>query len=454
MIKTSSGTLIACSLAAVTSVATVTESPAATLTCGQDYTVARGDTLSKLSLRAYDSLVYQPIYNANVDTIGTNPDRIYIGQVLTIPCLSAQGAILSVADAVGIEAADARDDAAIGDRLVFTFNKASAPPFIINSGIVDHYLAEIAEVTEGRVSFVDPEVMNRDHSQQFGLVTSGEVDATYVLNSHLAASHPLLQLPMMPMLGGSAEQTAVSLWRLHEKYLAETNYFPEAQLLGFISAPAAHIWRADSMPVTASEQIAGANQYHVPYFHGLDTRGPAVMRAEFSDWMTAHTAANNMPPAFFMAHGAALAVGLWSAEANVSVMEVDNGLYTPTFSVIMSNDAWERISEADRQAILAVSGEKLATRSASWDAFDNGFRSKMLADGLKFEKAGKPLLEDLWMSSLVDLRAWMDEAERLGVPGNEAVNFYLASLRSLEDRLIYRGEETFVDQHPIVNSGS
>lgn len=452
--KYSPGAVVAYTLAMTASVTVATGGQAATLQCGQDYRVVSGDTLSQISLRAYDSLVYQPIYNANVGVIGTNPDMIYIGQVLTIPCLSQDGAVLKVADTIEIEAPDQDDATAVGDRLVFTFNKASAPPFIINSGIVDQYLAEIAEVTEGRVTFVDPEVMNRDHAQQFDLVTSGEVDAAYVLNSHLAETHPLLQLPMMPMFGGSAEQTAVSLWRVHAEYLSRSDYFPEAQLLGFISAPAAHIWRHDSMPVDVGENIAAANQYHVPYFHGLDTRGPAAMRAEFSDWMTAYTAQSNEPPAFFMAHGAALAVGLWNPTTNVSVMEVDNGLYTPTFSVILSNDAWAQISPEDQDAIRAVSGEKLAHRSASWDMFDNGFRSKMLMDGLKFTKADKALLHELWSSSIGDLKAWVQAAEDRGIPGNEAITYYLSSLRSLEDRLIYRGEETYVDQNPFVTLGN
>lgn len=42
------------------------------------------------------------------------------------------------------------------------------------------------------------------------------------------------------------------------------------------------------------------------------------------------------------------------------------------------------------------------------------------------------------------------DVESRGVAGSMAVNTYLTSLRSLEDRLIYRGAETFVDQHPFV----
>ncbi|MCK0121240.1 LysM peptidoglycan-binding domain-containing protein [Loktanella sp. F6476L] len=428
---------VVCAITLPPSISTATQSNAIDIACGQTYTVVSGDTLSGISLRAYGSLLYQPIYTANVDTIGANPDMIYIGQNFMVPCLSDDGTVV----------------AAVEDQLIFTFNKASAPPFIINSGIVDAYLAEIAEVTEGRVTFVDPEVMNRDHAAQLDLVTSGAVDATYALNSHLAGSHPLLQLSMEPMFGGSAEQTAVSMWRLHEDYLAKADYFPEAELLGFIASPAAHIWRDESMPVVAGEGIAAKNDYAIPYFDGLDTRGPAAMRAEVADWTATYEATHDNDPTFFLAHGAAIALGIWNEESTVSVMEVDNGLYTPTFSVVMSNDAWAQISDEDQAAIREVSGEALAHRSAAWDDFDNSFRSRMLDLGLNFAKADKALLDDLWLSSLTDLNAWTQAATDLGIPANEAVNAYLADLRSLENRLMYRSDETYVDQHPFVTGG-
>ena len=160
------------------------------------------------------------------------------------------------------------------------------------------------------------------------------------------------------------------------------------------------------------------------------------------------------PPAYFMAHGAALATGLWTAGSSVTVTEVDNGLYTPTFSVVLSNEAWAQISEEDRNAITEISGEKLAHRSASWDEFDNGFRSRMLSEGLNFVKADRELLDDLWVSSFDALLEWSAAAESHGIEANEAIVFYLESLRSLEETLLFRGDETFVDQHPFVSSGS
>lgn len=50
------------------------------------YTVVRGDSLWAISKRLYGSgSKWTDIYSANKETIGANPNKIYPGQVFTIP---------------------------------------------------------------------------------------------------------------------------------------------------------------------------------------------------------------------------------------------------------------------------------------------------------------------------------------------------------------------------------
>ena len=52
---------------------------------GEVYTVASGDTLSKIAKRFYgDTNAYQKIFEANRDKLA-NPDRIQVGQELRLP---------------------------------------------------------------------------------------------------------------------------------------------------------------------------------------------------------------------------------------------------------------------------------------------------------------------------------------------------------------------------------
>lgn len=55
---------------------------------GESYTVVSGDSLSKIAKRHYgDAAKWHQIYDANKSTIGSNPDHIEVGQVLTLPKL-------------------------------------------------------------------------------------------------------------------------------------------------------------------------------------------------------------------------------------------------------------------------------------------------------------------------------------------------------------------------------
>ena len=53
---------------------------------GESYTVVSGDSLSKIAKNHYgDAAKWHQIYDANKGIIGSNPDHIEVGQVLTLP---------------------------------------------------------------------------------------------------------------------------------------------------------------------------------------------------------------------------------------------------------------------------------------------------------------------------------------------------------------------------------
>ncbi len=58
-------------------------------TPGSDYTVQSGDTLTSIAQQAYgDSNQWPEIYNANTQVIGNDPNYLHAGQILFIPVLS------------------------------------------------------------------------------------------------------------------------------------------------------------------------------------------------------------------------------------------------------------------------------------------------------------------------------------------------------------------------------
>ena len=55
------------------------------------YEIQRGDSLRELSIQVYSTEDFRVIYDANRDVIGSNPNIIRVGDVLTMPCLEDIG---------------------------------------------------------------------------------------------------------------------------------------------------------------------------------------------------------------------------------------------------------------------------------------------------------------------------------------------------------------------------
>jgi len=421
--------------------AALAQSDGDTIPCDVSYSIVPGDTLARISERAYGPDHLAAFCELNKEIIGGNPNIISVGMKLDVPCgldpkfTAAQEAVVSTPSDTATSEAD--NSAVTDTKTTLVFNRAAAPKFILNIGIIDQYLAQITAVTEGRVEFIDPQTIERDPRAQYDIVKSGKVDGAYVFNGHLAQSHPLLQLPMQPLMGGTAKQTALSLWDLHENYLSRTDYLAGVQLLGFIGAPAAHIWRLNDVPVSAGENVSEINEYTVPYFDGLDTRGAAAVQKENTAWLAEFDEQQGQTLTMVMAHGAALAGGIWK-DNNRTVTEIRNGVYTPTFSVFLSNEAWDRILPTDQNAILAISGKELAMRSAAWDAFDDGLRLKMMDMGLDSVTANKGLLAELQDQSRIGMENWIAEADEKGISGFQAVTRYMEMLQITDPNITNR----------------
>lgn len=414
--------------------------------CGTSYTVKRGDTLRDIARRAYGDDDFRLIWTANRNIIGRNVNRIPLGSRLAIPC--APGTAATVRDRTSRTAGAATDRATFEaapepavavdkatleaqPKVAIVFNKASAPGFIINTGIIDPILAEIERETGGRVTFVDPPAINRDPKAQLDLVLTGKVDGAYIFNGHLEKTHPLVQITMQPMIGGTARQTATALWRVHRAYFEEAGNFSDVKLLGFFGAPPAQIWRASDAPVDENERLANNNAWAVPYFDGLDTRGASAVRAENAERLQKLDQAPGATPATFaLAHGAARMVGVWTNSR--AVTEIDGGVYAPTFSVFISREKWDQIGEHDKRTIERLTGEALALRSAAWDAFDNAHKAEMMRQGLKITEAPFDVRAELQDRARVGWEAWMATADEQGIDGYEALEAYFREIRKLK----------------------
>ena len=68
--------------------------------CGGPYVISSGDTLSRVSERAYgDPMLYGILADANWDALGGDPEHLTVGMSITVPCIDANGKTLTPEEA-------------------------------------------------------------------------------------------------------------------------------------------------------------------------------------------------------------------------------------------------------------------------------------------------------------------------------------------------------------------
>lgn len=427
------------------------------LACGGKYSVAPGDSLSKIAMRAYGVNRSAELYAMNRNVIGSNHSILIVGTMLTIPCLDdlqathtnaatgqlrprVEPAAHSIVAAPNREqtGAVARENAFTSKTLVaspnsvveIAFNKASAPDFILNTAIIDPLFEDIARVTQGRVRFVDAQISNSAPHDQMNLVLNGHADGAYIFNGFLAEEFPLLQITMTPMVGGTAQQTATALWRTHQRYFTEADQFRGLKLFGFVGAPPAHVWNVQDKRDAGNQQLVGNAALPASDIRSAGAKGKLRISAEEIRQIQSPVNAQPAPTkTIALNHAAAYDMGVWKSA--LSVTEVDGGIYAPTYSVFIRADKWAQISAKDREAIEALLGEPLAMRSAAWDSFDNAHKEAMLKRGLKIKKADLDLLISLQDSARLSWENWIAKADLVGVRGFEAIESFFAEMEKL-----------------------
>jgi hypothetical protein len=81
---------------------TLAQEGSVSMACGAQYSIDRGDSLSSIAARAYgDPKRYDILLDVNRDVIGSDPNAVAPGMVISVPCLDADGTPMPLQEAAG-----------------------------------------------------------------------------------------------------------------------------------------------------------------------------------------------------------------------------------------------------------------------------------------------------------------------------------------------------------------
>ncbi|MCV6590307.1 MAG: TRAP transporter substrate-binding protein [Marinobacterium sp.] len=283
----------------------------------------------------------------------------------------------------------------------------------------------VEEATEGRVKVVVEYGLGHPKTM-FELVEDGVVDASFSYHGYVPGRFKLTQAVEQPGLGASAEAASVAHWRIYERYFAKAQEHDGLEVIGLFTHSQGQLHT--TKPVKSLADLEGRK-----------LRLGGGVQGELGHRLGVTPVGAPAPKVYEMMQQGVIDGYLLSmiehrymrlSEVTPYVVRFPQGMYMGSFGIFMNPDFLDGLSEADRKAILSVSGEKLSAMAGR--AWDRGN-----AEGLEAARAAGVNILDVkpdepLAKAFDDLTADMDQrflkiVERRGVDAEKA----LAELRQI-----------------------
>ena len=303
-------------------------------------------------------------------------------------------------------------------------NSFLAPQTPVTRDVIKPWAEKIAQVTEGRVKVDVAPASLAAPNQQLASVTRGVFDIAYQFHGLMAEQVKLNQIAHLPFVNTTSRGSSVALWRTYEKHFAKANELKDVQVLAMFVLPPGVMFGMGG-PIDGMDKIRGRKIYALPGVPSalLEAAGAGVVAAPAA---RSHEIISGRTVDAFAGYSLSDAEGLRTLSFATDVTDIPGNLTAPSFVLFMNKRKWDALSAKDREAIQSISGEAFAQSMKVYDELEAKVRAEAAGRGVKFHTASPAFVKDLEALAAPITQAWLRDAERLGVNGKEAMDFYRA----------------------------
>jgi TRAP-type C4-dicarboxylate transport system substrate-binding protein len=287
---------------------------------------------------------------------------------------------------------------------------------------------EIEKATAGRVKFNIPPKSLAAPSDQYDGVANGVMDAAIQFNQFISNKVTGIQVGQLPFIGTeSAESGSIALWRTYQKFFADKNEYKPVKLLAVYATNGAEFWSMTDKPITTIEDIKSRKMWALPgvtanIIKGTGSAvvaGPAVQMLEIIS--------KGVVDGYVGVPFSSLVS--FKLDYTKSATIFNNKIFTPTFSFFIHEKKWRTISEADRKAIVALSGEKISRHFGQiQDRVQKKAKVEVLKHGVKTVPGDPATLAKLEAIGQPMTDAWLKKVAAMGVDGKAVIAYYKSVL--------------------------
>ena len=314
---------------------------------------------------------------------------------------------------------------ALAEDVVLRYSAWLPPTYFMHERGLYPYFADIERVTEGRVRVEISSAPLGPAPRNYQLVLDGISDITWSLHGYTPGTFPMSEMVELPFHSTDAAADSVAYWRVFQEFFEPAGMHPGMHTLAVHTHVPGQVFnsvrpidaledfaglriRSTNSAVSTSLERLGATPIGIP----VPEMRQALERGIVDGVTLTDEALYNFQIADFVRYG----------------LVTPGGLYNASFFIVVNDEKWSTISEQDRAAITAISGEVLARRMGEvWQQEQDSATARVVADGIALNPAEGALLDQMH-SALAGLEP--DWVERVGALGVDAV----AALAAYHDR--------------------
>lgn len=282
------------------------------------------------------------------------------------------------------------------------------PKHTMNADVLPTWGKWIEEATEGRVT-LKIEYPGGHPKGMLDSVQDGVFDAAWTFHGYFPGRFKLTKIVELPNLGADAEAASIAHWRINEKYLAEAGEHKGVVLGALFTHGPGQIHLRE--PISSLEEMDGkkiriGGGVQTDIANRLGVEGVAAPGSKVYEILS-----QGVADGVFMPMGEKRTLRL--KEVAPFSVKFPHGMYLGSFGVFLNEDFLASLDEKDRDAILAVSGEKLSGMAGKFwsedakvgeqDARDYGNEILDASDEMiaKFDELTADM-ESEWLESVKD----------------------------------------------------
>ena len=311
-------------------------------------------------------------------------------------------------------------------QVTLTMSSWVPPSHSLTKNVLQGWATSVEKATNGRVKFQMLPKHPVGPAGTFDAVRDGLMDVSFVTASYTPARHPLPLLAELPGAGATAEINSVAYSRIHWKYLHQAGEYKGVKLLGVFTHGPGQMFMAKKQ-INSVADLAGAK---IRSGGGISEASARALGA--SPFV-------KPAPESFELLNSGVADGTFFPSESIKSFKLDKvvkyatvfpgGFYSSSFGFFMNEEKWNKLSKADQEAVMSVSGEALARMAGkSWDAADaEGWEALRAAGGIIIN-ANPQLVADVRQRTEPLVQDWVKAANAKKIDGAKVLTEFRAEL--------------------------